>query len=511
MPQKDYRDTEIQQFLTLLATMSEQEKQAITHFDLHVRALYDHNTIISKILILSDSFKRENDEETRRRLHALVQKIKTDVLPRFKPFLEEETTDETKEEHLLLAEKEALASVHHIQFRDHHQLLELLKGNPQHSGLRAEISSLLREIEGEMRTEEVEENLIEHLQSILSELKKKMAELRDVLRDQSETIDRLESYLSWREDHFGRTDELDKIVFALRLNQETAEGLFRAEKEEVIDPFNKFLDQKRSLQKRVVAYRERRTTLSWKEMARDVWSMTQPHEVQEYHALLLKYKIPLDARAERFFGQALQSSVAVARKKHFSLQKFRRIAIFDQLTQAYSRYQYHLKCNEVLANYERRGKTFSLLSLDIDFFKSFNDTYGHAVGDTVLRFVSETIQRTIRKTDFLFRVGGEEFMVLLTETNREQAIVVAEKVLRSVEQSSLGMMEEENAKAIIVKDELKRRDRITISLGVAEFMRDGKDLLALNKTVDDLLYASKNRGRNRISYRDDAGNVHQIQ
>ncbi len=132
----------------------------------------------------------------------------------------------------------------------------------------------------------------------------------------------------------------------------------------------------------------------------------------------------------------------------------------------------------------RYNKDFSILMLDIDYFKSVNDTYGHATGDIVLKKLVTAIKERLRSTDSLGRYGGEEFLVVLTETDMESAVVVGEKIRKTVEDF------------VFEPVDLK----ITVSIGVANFAKEycgAKDLIDI---ADDNLYKAKNAGRNRVVY-----------
>lgn len=131
--------------------------------------------------------------------------------------------------------------------------------------------------------------------------------------------------------------------------------------------------------------------------------------------------------------------------------------------------------------YKRYGNTFSILMYDIDRFKKINDLYGHQVGDDVLVQMSALIKSQLRESDFIFRIGGEEFVILLPETFLQSANVIAKKIKDSVEQ------------------ELKtiQNKVITISIGVTQVEEhDSAD--SIFKRVDEYLYAAKNSGRNRV-------------
>jgi diguanylate cyclase len=130
----------------------------------------------------------------------------------------------------------------------------------------------------------------------------------------------------------------------------------------------------------------------------------------------------------------------------------------------------------------RTGKPFSMLMVDIDSFKKINDTYGHAGGDSVLQQVSAVLLNSIRVSDYVFRYGGEEFLMMLAEVGPEIAMKIAEKIRQLVENEQLVLPDEQSLK-------------VTISVGVAVF--DGHpDYEEVIKEADQALYAAKNRGKN---------------
>ena len=123
---------------------------------------------------------------------------------------------------------------------------------------------------------------------------------------------------------------------------------------------------------------------------------------------------------------------------------------------------------------------------DIDFFKKVNDTYGHAVGDCVLKTVAKTIKKELRESDIASRYGGEEFVFLLPQTNLEEAKVVAERLRLAVENKKINI-EEYN-----IKD--TKEISVTVSIGVSEFNKNEKDHEMLYKNADNALYQAKETG-----------------
>ncbi len=158
-------------------------------------------------------------------------------------------------------------------------------------------------------------------------------------------------------------------------------------------------------------------------------------------------------------------------------------SITDSLTQVRNRAFFDEYLRDTAEQARKYGETFSVAILDIDNFKAFNDTYGHPVGDLVLKATAMTVQETIRKTDVLCRFGGEEFTLIFKATSLADALTIAEKIRSSVER---GEVEHEGKKL-----------SITISLGLAEF-KPRETPAALVARADQALLAAKQAGKNRV-------------
>ncbi|HIP54589.1 MAG TPA: sensor domain-containing diguanylate cyclase [Sulfurimonas autotrophica] len=162
-------------------------------------------------------------------------------------------------------------------------------------------------------------------------------------------------------------------------------------------------------------------------------------------------------------------------------KKLQKLATIDSLTGIYNRYKIDDAINLQIARSKRYKEPFCLIMLDVDHFKKVNDTYGHDIGDKVLKALSRLISKHIRCTDIFGRWGGEEFAVILENTKKEEAIEIAEKLRKIVEAYSI-----------------ENRYKITISLGVGEY-KEGESREDLVKKVDKALYRAKENGRNQVS------------
>lgn len=160
------------------------------------------------------------------------------------------------------------------------------------------------------------------------------------------------------------------------------------------------------------------------------------------------------------------------------------MASTDSLTGASSRRHFLATVGLELSRAARNGLPLSLLALDIDNFKSVNDKYGHQAGDAVLRYLAESVREALRPHDVFGRVGGEEFMILLPDTSKGAASVLAERIRSRVESMAIPFVD-----GVL---------RVTVSIGVAEFGIDGEMQDEVFKVADDRLYRAKHAGRNLV-------------
>ncbi len=160
--------------------------------------------------------------------------------------------------------------------------------------------------------------------------------------------------------------------------------------------------------------------------------------------------------------------------------------ITDELTKIGNRGAYQQQIDFQISNAERGNKPFSLIMVDIDHFKKVNDDHSHAIGDNVLKKVAQTLKNNIRGVDMVARYGGEEFIVILPDTRKREAGLVAEKLRKAIEEQ-------------VDITHKGRRLKITISAGYAEY--SAKELNTdkqLQSAADKALYHAKAEGRNRI-------------
>lgn len=158
-----------------------------------------------------------------------------------------------------------------------------------------------------------------------------------------------------------------------------------------------------------------------------------------------------------------------------------RLAYTDTLTGIANRRQMELYISNEILREQRYGRAFSVILIDIDNFKTVNDSYGHDVGDRVLKNLAETVQSRTRASDHVGRWGGEEFVLIAPETDLNEACALAEHICAYVRDSVL-----------------LENHPLTLSLGVASFQADDS-VTSLIKRADEALYAAKQSGKNRVS------------
>jgi diguanylate cyclase len=168
------------------------------------------------------------------------------------------------------------------------------------------------------------------------------------------------------------------------------------------------------------------------------------------------------------------------------METVRKESLTDALTGLANRRSFDETAQQAVETAEAEGRPLSFVICDVDHFKKFNDTYGHPIGDQVLRLVGQCLKINVKGKDTAARFGGEEFVVILPNTTREQAAHVANEIRKTVE-----------SKKIVQKSTGRDMGTVTLSLGVAS-LRRGEQVAELLNRADACLYAAKRAGRNRV-------------
>jgi two-component system cell cycle response regulator len=184
----------------------------------------------------------------------------------------------------------------------------------------------------------------------------------------------------------------------------------------------------------------------------------------------------------------LANQIAVSLDNAKMYQKVEEMAITDGLTGLYNHRKFQELLGEELRRTERHPQPLSLLLVDIDHFKRINDKYGHPAGDSILKRLSQVLAESVREIDFTCRYGGEEFALILVNTNGKGAFRMAERIRKAVAKSNF-QLENGNGDSVDV----------TVSTGIATYPDDGRTKQELIEKADQALYHAKQQGRN-LSY-----------
>ncbi|HEX5036565.1 MAG TPA: diguanylate cyclase [bacterium] len=184
----------------------------------------------------------------------------------------------------------------------------------------------------------------------------------------------------------------------------------------------------------------------------------------------------------------VELAIAVVNTKLYS--KTRELSVRDELTQLYNRRYFQEILPLEIKRSQRFKRPLSLLMIDIDHFKRFNDRFGHLVGDECLKEFVRVVNSRIREVDFFARFGGEEFVLILPGTPKQDGVLVAEKIRALVKEHAFRSGSE---------DERLRSERLTVSVGVAAYPDDARTVEELIDAADIALYEAKNGGRDRVN------------
>ena len=188
--------------------------------------------------------------------------------------------------------------------------------------------------------------------------------------------------------------------------------------------------------------------------------------------LLLRINVVLKNRSEK-------------KENSRKLEELKNLTIRDDLTGLFNSRQFYRHIAQEIDRSNRYFRPLSLILMDIDNFKSLNDTYGHLFGDKILSAIGEIINSAIRMQDTAYRYAGDEFTIILPETELERAIAVAERVRHAVEIKTRLLTE-------------SRHFKVTVSIGVVEYLTR-EDMESFVHRADSAMYVSKKKGRNKIS------------
>ena len=219
-------------------------------------------------------------------------------------------------------------------------------------------------------------------------------------------------------------------------------------------------------------------------------TLERDNEESKYY---LASKYPLFNKEHEIIGtwgisKNITEKKRIQKELERSYRKMQTLARVDDLSGLYNRRYFYELLEKTINIYEERNDetTFTLIAIDVDDMKFINDQYGQPHGDDILRHVASSLMLNARNTDTCFRVGGDEFMVLLQDCDKLHALGIAKKIAESV-----------NAEAVPVGD--GKSEKVTVSIGIAAYEK-GTDISELISMADRKLYKSKRNGKNQVSF-----------
>lgn len=188
----------------------------------------------------------------------------------------------------------------------------------------------------------------------------------------------------------------------------------------------------------------------------------------------------------RLLSFRIRATNALLRRRHKVGEFYRQMSMIDGLTGIHNRAWLQNNLPQMIERAQMPDMELSIIMVDLDHFKQFNDTYGHIAGDDAIQCAAKILNSTLRPADFAVRFGGEELLIILPDTDQQSCLSVAERLRSKIAQTS------------VVNDKQLPLPHITASFGVATLIA-GQDIFAFIAAADTALYRAKNAGRNQVS------------
>jgi diguanylate cyclase (GGDEF)-like protein len=246
--------------------------------------------------------------------------------------------------------------------------------------------------------------------------------------------------------------------------------------------FSQYFETKKEYKLALSSYKKYFTTQQiWqkKQLAENLQALEAIHQTE---SVLSEVEIAAEINAK--LNAEIQERKWAEKQLRKSEAKFRDLAVIDSLTGLYNRHHFYQIGQKEVERSLRYHLPLSLIMMDIDHYKEINDQYGHRVGDYVLTQIGQFIQNAVRKIDIACRYGGEEFVILLPETELDQACRVAERIRRTLDEATISL----ESLSITV----------TASLGIVDLSTDTPLIEEMLAKADDAMYQAKEKGRNQI-------------
>ncbi len=507
---------ELGHIFDVIDNLEEKEKNILASFELRMKVLYDHK--IKVRMLLSEINNRWSDGKKEDRIIILCEDILKMLQRAFISFdlntitlLPAEQISEN-EEKILRDDVAYETRVYHniLRFKEKEFPSELLKKIKEQVMIDNETESAIMQFKKRIAIfrlgyTEQKKNIEDEIRTIL--------DIKDYAKNDSMMhVSNYESLIrEWNEKMLSYVEQIDALLkYEKKTIHEPFELLFQKtyrSRELSEKLFSEYWGD--TFWKRIVSYGKSEKIIN--AIKRDVQTFSKPEEYSDYYNRLVelfRYGFPKNKKVLKFLHRLNVSRTNAERGKTSDIKNLERLASVDFLTNISNKRQ----IEEFLENETNRAIRnegyISVLMIDIDKFKSYNDTFGHHTGDIVLKSFAKIVKDSLRKNEVIGRWGGEEFLVVLTDTSINDAKITAERIRKKVYEDSVEVMNEVKKTHTHVSND-PRFDNFCVSIGVASYPEntgkaDPKSGLAkeiasnLKNFADKALYKAKETGRNKV-------------
>ncbi|MBD3249892.1 diguanylate cyclase [Candidatus Woesearchaeota archaeon] len=464
-----------------LESLTESEKELLKSFQDRIDDLYRHERYVYKIVrrikrlrkILESGDKKADSafEE----INGNIKALKSEILERYNIFKE----DTPEEEKIIMHERrkrQDLINIKNFLINAHNQLLEnsqIVKG--EKTIAEKKINRKLRNLKKEIREGGMSIN--ENIFALIEKLHEFKNSLYNLISYEYELLDNIikvyQSDISTNE----KTEKLEDIENRLRILVTNIKKHLRTEKNDIYKPLMGLIGEEISGLKTFQRLKQKkgRNIIKLNDIKKDIYTMSDTFEILEYVTALKSDRLMIEESAIPH----LDRYESLARE---IVGKIRKRSIKDPLTGLFTRGLMDAQLDNLILASHGKANRFSIMMIDIDNFKSINDTFGHPTGDNVLSNIAGLIRSIIRGSDIACRYGGEEFVIIMPRTGLDGAVDIAEELRKTVQNFNF---------------DLPDKRQVTISLGVASY--DGESSKEeLIKEADKNLYKAKLDGKNKV-------------
>ncbi len=481
-----------------LVLLTKKQEEFILHYNTKLTIIQHHSNAIKKIIELIRAEIQQPNPRNIYLINKYIKLIQNKLQPGFfQEFEEEELLEQDKKITQTLI---SALDANKEQIQNH--LSEL-----QEFEIAGQLLLLLDDINQERISLSDDNNENQSLEQINEILKGLIKRFKDILNEIKESFQR-ENILLKRLKGSTKPTELLNISESLKSINQEIENLADELKDHIIRPILGFLVTETLITQRVLKIGERKR-ITVHTIKRDIKTCTTPEEILTYLELISEYEelfyepIKVNKLIKKEKKKARKEDKLQRVKSMKENARLKKLATRDKLTGVYNIRAFDSAMEEKIAECQRDSrKILTIVVIDIDHFKPFNDYYGHKIGDRVLQFVAQTILKTKRAETKVYRYGGEEFTVIFSiGTKIEEGLVGTERIRQTIEEDSLEEMEKIN-----LETGINKINKITISGGVStlQFTKDkikinnNKTAIALFERADAALYKAKQQGRNKV-------------